>query len=59
MSYVDMVCLSETLRYWAVYETGIDDARRTQLILASADYEQIALFLGPLWKAMEAGCPPV
>lgn len=53
-----MICLSETLRHWALDEPDLSASQRTELMLWSADYEAIALFRGLLWKATQPEHPP-
>jgi hypothetical protein len=53
LDYTDMVALSGMFRRWAIHET--DDTttpeQRTRLIQFSADYERLAEWVGPEWKA--------
>jgi hypothetical protein len=53
LDYVDMVALSDMFCRWAINEDPdkITPERRTWPIELSADYERIAEWVGPDWRA--------
>lgn len=58
LSYAEMVALAAVYTRWALEEPKLDGDQRTKLIESSSDYERIADFVGPLWRATEPGSPP-
>ena len=58
LDYADMVALSEMFRRWAIHESDLTPENNTYLILLSADYERLAEWVGPNWRASDpAGWP--
>jgi hypothetical protein len=53
LDYEDMVALSGMFRRWAVYEAGFTPEKRTRLITWSADFEQLAAWVGKGWRATD------
>jgi hypothetical protein len=53
LDYGEMVALSEMFADWAFNEERLDDVQRTKTLQMSADYERIAAYCGPGWKARE------
>ena len=53
LDYTDMIALSGMFRRWAMHEaeTRSRPPDRTRLIELSADYERLAEWVGPEWKA--------
>ncbi len=51
LDYTDMVALSGLFRRWAIYETSITPKQRTRCVQFSADYEQLAEWVGGDWRA--------
>ena len=50
LGYVDLICLSERLRHWALTEDQITADQRTDLMLMAVDYERLSESCGMLWK---------
>ena len=53
LDHDEMLALAGMFERWALTETRITGEHRTQLIQWSVDYEAIAAFAGPGWKATE------
>lgn len=53
LAYADMLALSGLFRRWALYEDGLDPSTCTRLICWSADYEDIAEWVGSDWVASD------
>jgi hypothetical protein len=53
LDYADMVALSGMFRRWAVRDDGLSPEDRTDFIMYSADYERLAEWVGPNWRASE------
>ena len=51
LDYADMVALSQCFEVWAFDEPDFDGVQRTSLIMLCSDYEALADFCGPEWKA--------
>jgi hypothetical protein len=51
LDYADMVILAETFVQWALEETKFSPAQRTGLMQFGVDYETLAVWVGPGWKA--------
>jgi len=51
LDYEDMVALSGMFRRWAVYEPRVTPEQRIGMIAWSADFERLASWLGPGWRA--------
>lgn len=49
--YADMMALAALYQSWALEEELLDGDQRTALIQWSADFERIADYAGPDWKA--------
>jgi hypothetical protein len=53
LNHSDMTALAGMFHRWALTEESISPDQRTVMIEWSADYERIAAFCGPNWKASE------
>ena len=53
LSYEEMIALSGLFRRWAVYEC-LTPERRTRTMMWSADFEEIAKWVGIGWRPTEA-----
>jgi len=51
LDYADMVVLAETFVHWALEEPKFSPAQRTGLMEMGVDYENLAAWVGPGWKA--------
>ena len=58
LDHDDMVALAVLYCDWANNEARISDDQRTKLIQWSADYERIAAYAGPGWRASHPEEPP-
>ena len=58
LDYGDMVALSGLFRRWAIYETTTTPEQNTRLIEWSADFERLAEWVGPQWRAANPETPP-
>jgi hypothetical protein len=58
LDYVEMLALAEMYERWALTEENVSGEQRTKLIQWSSDYEQIAEFIGPGWRASNPESPP-
>jgi len=56
LSREDMVALTDMFCRWALTEGDMSPENRTRLMQMSADYEQIAAFVGPGWQPRDDGC---
>jgi hypothetical protein len=48
-----MIALSGLFRRWALYEPDLSPVICTQFICWSADYEHLAEWVGPSWRASD------
>ena len=51
LDYADMVALAETFVQWAIEEDAFSPCQRTGLMMLGVDYEKLAEWVGPAWKA--------
>jgi hypothetical protein len=58
LDYADMVALSGRFRRWAIYDTSTTPEQNTRLIEWSADFERLAEWVGPKWRAANPENPP-
>lgn len=54
LGYTKMLALAGIFERWALTEDTINPDQRTTLMRMSADYEAIAKYCGPAWKAINA-----
>jgi hypothetical protein len=58
LDYVDMVVLAQTFQLWALEEPKFSPAQRTRLMQLGIDYENLAEWVGPGWKAADPSDRP-
>ncbi len=58
LDYADMVILGETFVRWALEGPKFSPAQRTGLMELGVDYETLAEWVGPEWKAANPGERP-
>lgn len=58
LDYADMVVLAKTFVSWALDEPDVAPHHRTMMIEAGVDYENIAAWVGPGWKAADPSDEP-
>jgi hypothetical protein len=57
LDYAHLIALSELFLEW-VLDGQVGDESATKVMLWSADYEAIAAYVGPSWRATAAPTPP-
>jgi len=58
LDYADMVVLAETFVHWALEESKNLPSQRTGLMEIGIDYENLAEWVGPGWKAADPSDRP-
>jgi hypothetical protein len=58
LDYADMVILGETFVRWALEESNFSPVQRTGLMEMGIDYENLAKWVGPGWKAASPSDEP-
>ena len=52
LDYTEMIRLAVLFEQWA-FEEELDPEQRTKVLLWAVDYEALAEFVGPTWKASD------
>jgi hypothetical protein len=58
LHYTDLIALSGMFRRWAIHEADLEPELRTEFIMHSADFERIAEWVGPHWRAADPSDEP-